>query len=108
MIIFGTRGYLRVLAIVNFICNNCHNPAAQKVTQRLVKFTLFFIPLFPISSSYSTTCTFCGLSTKIDKALAEQYVAHVQQPAQQQFGQPQQFNQPQQPQQSLPQQPYQP
>ncbi len=82
MIIFGSRGYLRVLAMVNFVCNNCHNPAAQKVTQRLIKFTLFFIPLFPISSSYSTTCTFCGLTTKIDKTLAEQYVAYSQQPQQ--------------------------
>jgi hypothetical protein len=75
MIIFGTRGYLYTLAMVNFICQRCHNPAAQKVLHRVTRFTLFFIPLFPVSSSYSTTCTFCGLTSKIDKPQAEQYVA---------------------------------
>ena len=44
MIIFGTRAYVQALAMVNFICNNCHNPAAQRVMQRVVRFTLFFIP----------------------------------------------------------------
>ena len=80
MIIFGTRGYLRVLAMVNFICNNCHNPAAQRVVARITRFTLFFIPLFPIAKSYTTTCTFCGFSQRINKDLADQYAANGQQP----------------------------
>ncbi|MEP6696581.1 MAG: zinc-ribbon domain-containing protein [Pseudonocardiales bacterium] len=75
MLIFGTKGYLRALAIVTFVCRNCHNPAAQRVINRVTKFTLFFIPLFPVSSSYLTTCTFCGYTTKIDKAAAESYAA---------------------------------
>ncbi len=100
MIIFGTRGYLQVLAMVNFICTNCHNPAAQKVVQRIVRFTLFFIPLFPISKSYSTTCTFCGLTSKINKEQADQYVAYGAQqqaqyraPAQEQIPSGQQWDQ---------------
>ena len=111
MIIFGTRGYLRVLAMVNFVCNNCHNPAAQRVVQRITRFTLFFIPLFPISKSYTTTCTFCGFSQKITKELADQYAGAGQQagpgvpvgpareqiaPGVDQFGQPQQYGPPQQ------------
>jgi hypothetical protein len=112
MIIFGTRGYLRVLAMVNFICNNCHNPAAQRVVARITRFTLFFIPLFPIAKSYTTTCTFCGFSQRINKDLADQYAANGQQasgpvgpareqipagqPGAQQFGQPAQYPQPQQ------------
>ncbi len=80
MIIFGTRGYLRMLAIVTFVCQNCHNPAAQRVINRVTKFTLFFIPLFPVASSYATTCTYCGASTKIDKATAERYLSMAQQP----------------------------
>ena len=75
MIIFGTRAYAHALAMVTFICNNCHNPAAQRVMRRVVRFTLFFIPLFPVSTSYYTTCAFCGLTTKINKELADQYVA---------------------------------
>ena len=71
MIIFGSRGYLRVLAMVNFVCNNCHNPAAQRIQERVTKFTLFFIPLFPVSKSYTATCTFCGLGTKLTKEQAD-------------------------------------
>ena len=114
-ILFGTRGYAKVLAMVTFVCNHCHNPAAQRVLHRTTKFTLFFLPLFPVSSTYSTTCTFCGQGTKITKELAEQYVtasarqqsggaygpAQEQLPTgQQQYGQPQngpygQYGQPQ-------------
>ena len=79
MIIFGTRAYLQAVAMVNFICTNCHNPAAQRVMRRVVRFTLFFIPLFPVSSSYTTTCTFCGLTTRINKEQAESYAVYAQQ-----------------------------
>jgi hypothetical protein len=34
-------------------------------------FTLFFIPLFPVSVKYATACPMCGVATQIDKAQAE-------------------------------------
>jgi len=73
MIIFGTRGTAMILAILNFVCANCHVPAAQRVIKRVTKFTLFFIPLFPISTSYSVECVYCGVRTPIDKAQADAY-----------------------------------
>jgi hypothetical protein len=75
VIIFGTRGYLSTVVMLTFICNNCHNPAAQRVVHRVIRFTLFFIPLFPVSSTYSTTCTFCGYGSKITKEQAHEYAA---------------------------------
>jgi hypothetical protein len=75
VIIFGVKGYARLLAIVTLVCGRCGNPAAQRIVQHLRKFTLFFIPLFPVSSSRSMTCTFCGQSTRLPKADAEQLVS---------------------------------
>ena len=39
------------------------------------KFTLFFIPLFPVSTKWVGVCTFCGLSLELTKEQAEQVLA---------------------------------
>ncbi|MFC4034328.1 zinc-ribbon domain-containing protein [Streptomyces polygonati] len=75
MIIFGTRRYLHQLAMLTLVCANCGNPAAHALRKRVVKFTLFFIPLFPVSTTYSTQCTFCGTQNKLPKEQAEQLLA---------------------------------
>ncbi|GLW49184.1 hypothetical protein Stsp02_48450 [Streptomyces sp. NBRC 14336] len=87
MIIFGTKGYLYQLAILTLVCGQCGNPAAHTLRKRVTKFTLFFVPLFPVSTKYSTQCTFCGLEQKLTKEQAEQLQA---QSAGAQHGQPQQ------------------
>lgn len=85
MIIFGFKTYATVLAILNFVCPQCGNPAAQRVTKIVRKFSLFFIPLFPVSSKYRTMCTFCGLEQEVSREQAEQMVgAGAQQPMPQQ------------------------
>ncbi|MFH8468567.1 zinc-ribbon domain-containing protein [Streptomyces sp. NPDC017991] len=89
MIIFGTKGYLYQLAILTLVCGQCGNPAAHTLSKRVTKFTLFFVPLFPVSTKYATQCTFCGAQHKIGKEQAEQLQAqgasgqaHGQQPYQ--------------------------
>ncbi len=77
LIIFGFRSYVRSLAVVTFVCQNCGNPAAHRVIERTHKFTLFFIPLFPVSTKRFVTCAFCAQVTPIDQALAEQYLAYA-------------------------------
>jgi hypothetical protein len=37
-------------------------------------FSLFFIPVVPLGSSYRTTCTMCGRSVKITRETAEHIV----------------------------------
>ncbi|WP_419992978.1 zinc-ribbon domain-containing protein [Streptomyces boninensis] len=99
MIIFGTRTSAVQLAIINFLCGMCGNPAAHSLVKRVTKFTLFFIPLFPVSTKHVTQCTFCGASNQITKEQAEQFQRQgAQQPAPQQgtgnpFAQPQQHPQ---------------
>ncbi|WP_327289791.1 zinc-ribbon domain-containing protein [Streptomyces sp. NBC_01198] len=88
MIIFGTRGYLYTLAMITLVCGRCGNPAAHSLKKRVTKFTLFFVPLFPISTKYVTQCTFCGAAQQLSKEQAEQLQAGVQGQPQQQYGQP--------------------
>jgi len=61
--------------MLTLLCGSCGNPAAHSLKQRVTKFTLFFVPLFPISSKYSTQCTFCGAQQKLTKEQADQLQA---------------------------------
>ncbi|MFF7447347.1 MULTISPECIES: zinc-ribbon domain-containing protein [unclassified Streptomyces] len=91
MIIFGTKGYLYQLAILTLVCGQCGNPSAHTLRKRVTKFTLFFVPLFPFSTKYSTQCTFCGAEQKITGEQAEQLQAQAQGAGgQQAYGQPHQ------------------
>ncbi|HEY8302726.1 MAG TPA: zinc-ribbon domain-containing protein [Jatrophihabitans sp.] len=81
MIIFGFRSYLKLLAMLTLVCSHCHNPAAQRVVQVTRKFTLFFIPTFPIGRKRHITCTFCGASTRLTREQAEQLIAGAAGPA---------------------------
>ncbi|MBT2491331.1 zinc-ribbon domain-containing protein [Streptomyces sp. ISL-96] len=93
MIIFGSKSFLYQLAILTLVCQSCGNPAAHTLRKRVSKFTLFFIPLFPFSTKYTTQCTFCGAEQKVTQEQAEQLQAqeragdgygqaHQQQPGQ--------------------------
>ncbi|MFG3494857.1 zinc-ribbon domain-containing protein [Streptomyces sp. NPDC047928] len=75
MIIFGTKGYLYQLAILTLVCGSCGNPAAHTLRKRVTKFTLFFIPLFPVSTKYATQCTFCGAEERLDRVQADRLLA---------------------------------
>ncbi|GAA1351431.1 zinc-ribbon domain-containing protein [Streptomyces beijiangensis] len=90
MIIFGTRGYLYQLAMLTLVCGHCGNPAAHTLRKRVSKFTLFFVPLFPFSTKYTTQCTFCGMEQQITKEQADGLLAQPQQQEHGQQGAPQQ------------------
>jgi len=77
VIIFGTKGYLYQLAILTLVCGQCGNPSAHTLRKRVTKFSLFFVPLFPISTKHATQCTFCGAEQKVTKEQAEQLLAHA-------------------------------
>lgn len=102
MIIWGYRRIIQQLVMLTLLCGNCGNPAAHALKRAVTKFTLFFIPLFPIRSRYFTQCTFCGTTRPVSKddaaRLREQgnqpYPAQ-QQPHPAQQGQPQQQYPPQ-------------
>ncbi|MEU5696483.1 zinc-ribbon domain-containing protein [Actinosynnema sp. NPDC020468] len=89
MIIWGYRTKVFVLAMLTLVCGQCGNPAAHALRKNVTKFTLFFIPLFPIGVKHSIQCAFCGVTNRLTKEQAQQLLAqhqpvHPQQPVGQQ------------------------
>ncbi|WP_338703915.1 zinc-ribbon domain-containing protein [Streptomyces sp. Q6] len=80
MIIFGTRGYVYQLAILTLVCGGCGNPAAHTLRKYVTKFTLFFVPLFPVSTKFRTQCTFCGTEQKLPREQADGLLAQAAAP----------------------------
>ncbi|HEV2361164.1 MAG TPA: zinc-ribbon domain-containing protein [Acidimicrobiales bacterium] len=90
-LILGVRGRVKNLATVLLLCGYCHTPAANRLLRVERWFTLFFLPVFPISRQHKLTCTMCGSVTSLSKADAEHYVDMAgQQASLPPFGQPQQ------------------
>ena len=75
MIIFGLKGYHTLLGVVTLVCSFCHHPAAQRVERRVTKFTVFFVPLFPVSTRHELQCAMCGATSRLEAAEAERLVA---------------------------------
>jgi hypothetical protein len=72
-LLFGFRTRDNVVARRWLVCEICAVNAGQTVIKRSTKFTLFFIPLFPIKpSTYYLQCDNCGSFRRIDRrALAQ-------------------------------------
>jgi hypothetical protein len=61
MLIFGTRWTLVVLGQLLCACSNCQRDTVHSAMVNKGKFTLFFIPLFPIGRKFLIACNVCGL-----------------------------------------------
>lgn len=71
MLIFGLRTVTHRLGVLTLLCRNCGNTAAQVLSRKVTKFSLFFVPLFPVRTKYGVQCTFCGASFDISKDEAD-------------------------------------
>ena len=80
LFIFGTRRYVYQLGMVLLVCGRCGNSAAHALRKRVAKFTLFFIPIFPFSTKFSTQCTACGVQHSLTKEQAAQLQTAPQAP----------------------------
>ncbi|MET0134632.1 MAG: zinc-ribbon domain-containing protein, partial [Kibdelosporangium sp.] len=79
VVIFGFRTKTFVLAMLTLLCSQCGNPAAHPLHKAVTKFTLFFIPLFPVRTTHTTQCTFCGLTKRLSKDQATQLLGQTDQ-----------------------------
>ncbi|PWU51748.1 zinc-ribbon domain-containing protein [Micromonospora globispora] len=70
--IFGLRTKVDRSGVVTRVCRNCGNQAAQVITRRSTKFTLFFIPLIPVRTRHTQQCTYCGAEFDLSRAEAQQ------------------------------------
>ncbi|MFC4148155.1 zinc-ribbon domain-containing protein [Micromonospora mangrovi] len=69
--IFGLRTKVTQSGVVTQVCRNCGNRAAQVITRRATKFSLFFIPLIPVRTRWAQQCTVCGAQYDISRAEAQ-------------------------------------
>ncbi|MBM2615020.1 zinc-ribbon domain-containing protein [Actinoplanes sp. LDG1-06] len=62
-LIFGLRSKDTIVGSRLGVCEVCGATAAQTMVRRTTKFSLFFVPLFPVRAArYFVTCTNCGRS----------------------------------------------
>ncbi|MFF5077258.1 zinc-ribbon domain-containing protein [Actinoplanes sp. NPDC000266] len=61
LFIFGIRSKDTILGSRLGRCEVCGATAAQTLVRRTTKFSLFFVPLFPVRPArHFVTCTHCG------------------------------------------------
>ena len=67
-LLFGLRTKDHMVATRTMTCELCGWEAPQSVLRRSTKFTLFFIPLFPVKrATYLRECTHCGAGRRVDE-----------------------------------------
>jgi hypothetical protein len=81
MLIYGWKQYVQVLAVLQLVCAQCGNASEHVLRKFITKFTLFWIPLFPISKKHTLFCPACEHEQKIPAAQAQQLMATGGMPA---------------------------
>jgi len=64
MLIWGIRWFTTTLGQLSYSCSHCQKTTVYSAIIRRGKFTLFFIPIFPIGRQYLIVCNLCGLRLK--------------------------------------------
>jgi len=75
-ILFGFRTRPAELAALSLACRNGH-VAGHRIHKVVRWFTLFFIPVIPLSRRYSSVCLQCGLTLKLTREEADALVARA-------------------------------
>ena len=72
MLILGVTVREYLLSTLMYVCEVCGNNAAHRLVKRVRKFTLFFIPLFPVGTTYTDDCAACGRVISVPRDRAEE------------------------------------
>lgn len=75
-VIWGSKGFVKDMGDTTLECEcpHCHNHVTMRAQQFGKKFTVFFIPLFTISSEYCILCPICPYGKEVDYAEMEKYL----------------------------------
>ena len=74
LLIIGSRLYETLVVLVSFVCPHCGVDAQQRVVKLANRLTLFFVPLFAVSTKYAVQCGHCGTTTALTRQQAEHSV----------------------------------
>jgi hypothetical protein len=75
-LLLGTRVSEQIVKVVMFLCAFCNQEAPQNVVKASNRFTLFFVPLIPLSTKYYNECTNCGGTTPLTAAQVQHSLDH--------------------------------
>lgn len=75
MLIYGWKTYVQVLAVLRLVCGQCGNASEHVLRKLTTKFTLFWIPLFPINKKHMLFCPACQHEQRLDGAQAKELMA---------------------------------
>ncbi|WP_443069957.1 zinc-ribbon domain-containing protein [Subtercola sp. YIM 133946] len=78
LLIFGSTLSETLINVVTLICGYCNVNAPQNVLKRRNRLTLFFVPLFALSTKYVNQCTNCGAQTSLSADQAQHSLAWSQ------------------------------
>lgn len=72
LIVWGFRNTEKVLGYTQppYNCGHCNNVSYHKVFRRIKWFTLFWIPIIPVSFSYYGCCPICNYGQRLNKEQA--------------------------------------
>jgi hypothetical protein len=76
MLILGIRVSRVLMATLAYVCDRCGQNAAHQVVKQVRKFTVFFVPLFPVSTRYLDTCAACGRTVEVPRQRALAAAGH--------------------------------
>ncbi len=71
MLIIGFAMTETLLATLFFVCETCGQQAAHELSKRSKRFSLFFIPLFSIGTTYVDRCDACARVLEVSRDQAE-------------------------------------
>lgn len=76
LLLFGLRTRDRLIATPVLTCEVCGYSAPQTLVKRTTRFTLFFVPLFPVRPSHSyLECGHCRAFRPVDSGMAGRLAA---------------------------------
>ena len=80
IIFYGDREIKRIVAkTAPQECEICHTTDSLQIQKTARWFTLFWIPIVPLSASYTLVCPTCGLLAELDKGKAKEMIKNARQ-----------------------------
>ena len=74
-LLFGFRTKVHPLGWVAMVCQVCGQHGSGLLMKEVTKFTLFFVPLFPVRSKHVLECGNCRSAVKVSSAEAHQMLS---------------------------------
>lgn len=71
-VVYGVKTFRKILGMCSYnaICPVCNNTISYNVVRHFIWFSLFWIPLIPLSKKYFLCCPVCKSEKKITKQQA--------------------------------------